>query len=154
MRLRPMTHDEFAAYRESAVRDYADQVVESGTLPEEGALEKARVDYERLLPEGLDTPGHLLWTVLDADRPVGILWLETGERSDGRSAYVYDIAVREDCRRRGYGRAIMLAAEDACRERGAVSLRLNVFGHNHAARSLYEQLGFETTSVQMRKRLA
>jgi len=83
-----------------------------------------------------------------------LVWVELSERSDGPSAFVCDVQVAEELRGRGYGRAVMLAAEEACRERGATSVRLNVFGSKHVARGLYERLGFETTSVQMRKNLA
>jgi len=34
-----------------------------------------------------------------------------------------------------------------------VSIGLNVFGDNLGAQSLYKQMGFETTSIQMRKLL-
>jgi ribosomal protein S18 acetylase RimI-like enzyme len=66
---------------------------------------------------------------------------------------VYDVEVRPEHRRAGHGRAIMLAAEDVARAEGAESIALNVFGHNHAARALYEDLGYETISLQMRKPL-
>ena len=63
------------------------------------------------------------------------------------------VAVREELRRSGYGRAIMVAAEDECRALGVVSVGLNVFGHNRGAQALYEQMGFEVTGIQMSKRL-
>jgi ribosomal protein S18 acetylase RimI-like enzyme len=47
----------------------------------------------------------------------------------------------------------MLAGEDFARTHGAESIGLNVFGQNTGARALYEDLGYETVSVQMRKRL-
>lgn len=53
----------------------------------------------------------------------------------------------------GYGRAIMLAAEDYARERSIDEVRLNVFGGNSIARSLYRSLGFLESTVQMAKRL-
>lgn len=154
VRLAPMTADEYDAYRVVAERDYADEIVRSGAMPEVEARAKASADYARLLPQGLGTPDHLLWTAWDGHAPVGLVWVELSERSDGPGAFVYDVQVAEGLRGRGYGRAVMLAAEEACRERGATSVRLNVFGGNHVARGLYERLGFETTSVQMRKNLA
>lgn len=48
----------------------------------------------------------------------------------------------------------MLLAESHVRSRGGSALALNVFGFNTAARTLYESLGYETTSLQMRKPLA
>jgi hypothetical protein len=57
-------------------------------------------------------------------------------------AFLYDIELAPATRGRGLGRATMLAAEDAARELGADRIRLNVFGHNTAARRLYESLGY------------
>jgi len=149
-----MTEGEYAAYRLEAERDYADEISASGAMPAIEAEEKARADYARLLPDGLRSPDMYLWTAFDGDEPVGLLWLNVTERPKGPpTAFVYDVRVRPGQRRRGYGRAIMLAAEDCCRERGAVSLSLNVFGGNAAARSLYEQLDFATTAVHMTKPL-
>jgi GNAT superfamily N-acetyltransferase len=148
-----MTPAQYEAYWPIAQRDYAATIAESGSMPEPEAREKAAADFAELLPEGLDTPDHLFWVAYDGDEEVGMLWLNVRERSDGRHAFGYDFSVREDRRRRGYGRAIMLAAELKCRELGVVSVGLNVFGHNLAARDLYEKMGFEPTSIQMRKLL-
>lgn len=53
----------------------------------------------------------------------------------------------------GFGRRGMQLAEDYARSHGATTLGLSVFGFNHAARGLYESLGYEVTSVKMRKAL-
>jgi ribosomal protein S18 acetylase RimI-like enzyme len=153
VRLEPMTQHEYDAFALTAEGNYAADIARSGTRPEQEAREKAAADFARLLPEGLQTPDHLLLTAYDGDQPVGSLWLHLQSTSVGPEAFIYDIEVREDLRRRGYGRALMAAAEQLWRDRGIVSVGLNVFGDNAAARSLYEQMGFEVTSVQMRKRL-
>ena len=156
VRLEPMSRDEYDAYRVTAEREYADSVRDSGALPEAEAVEKAAADYARILPDGFDTEGHLFWTAYDdsgTDGAVGMLWLHLRPTSEGLTAFGYDFAVREELRRSGYGRAIMLAAETECRALGVVSVGLNVFGHNRGAQALYEQMGFEVTGIQMAKRL-
>ena len=110
-------------------------------------------DLDRLLPQGLRTPGHLIWTAFDGTDPVGHLWLQLQPRSDGLHAFGFDFAVREDLRRRGYGRAVAAAAKRACRERGVRTVGLSVFGFNTAARGLYAQLGFGLTAQTMVKPL-
>jgi ribosomal protein S18 acetylase RimI-like enzyme len=149
-----MTEAEYADYLPDAEDEYAQEIHASGAMSEAEAREKSREDYARLLPQGLSSPGCHLWTAYDGPTPVALLWLKVSERTEGASAFVYDVQVRPELRRRGYGRAVMLAAEELCREHGVTSLGLNVFGGNHAARSLYEQLGFTTTAVQMVKPLA
>jgi ribosomal protein S18 acetylase RimI-like enzyme len=61
--------------------------------------------------------------------------------------------VHEDLRRRGYGRSVIRAAEEACRRLGVASVGLSVFGFNDGARALYEQLGFTVTAQTMVKAL-
>ena len=50
-------------------------------------------------------------------------------------------------RRRGVGRALVLAAIAAAREAGALRLTLRVLSHNTDARSLYAACGFEVEGV-------
>lgn len=67
--------------------------------------------------------------------------------------WVWDIAIDADKRGRGLGRPAMLLGEEYARARGAHTLGLSVAGFNTGARGLYESLGYETTSVKMRKKL-
>lgn len=153
VRLSPMSSDQFRSYRVVAERSYADNIAKSGMLPEREALQKAAADFDQLLPDGVDTVDHDFWTAFDADDEVGMLWLAFSEKSDGLHAFGYDFLVSSERRRRGYGRAIMAAAEQVCRERGVVEVGLSVFGFNTGAQALYEQMGFEVTILQMRKRI-
>lgn len=153
VRLEPVTLDQYHAYRMTAEDDYAEAIRESGTMGAEEARAKAVADYAELLPDGLDTVGLRLFTAYDGAEPVGMLWLALAETAAGTTAYVYDVSVHEALRRRGYGRAIMLAGEAECRALGVVSIGLNVFGPNVAARRLYEDLGFQVTSIEMKRML-
>ena len=153
VRLEPMTREQYDAYRVFAEDEYAEAIRDSGSMPEAEAREQAATDYAQLLPDGLDSEGHHFWTAYDGDEIVGMLWLKLTETSEGTTAFGYDFSVREDLRRQGYGRAVMVAAEEVCRDLGVVSIGLNVFGHNLAAQSLYEQMGFRVTSIQMTREL-
>lgn len=68
-------------------------------------------------------------------------------------AWIYDIEVMEDHRGKGYGRAILHAAEQETLKNGVNSIGLNVFGTNTVARSLYESAGYEITAQQMQKEI-
>ncbi|MFG3698371.1 GNAT family N-acetyltransferase [Micromonospora sp. NPDC047620] len=148
-----MTDRQYLRYRERAEESYAQNICDSGAMPLPEARRKAQEDYGQLLPDGLATEGHHLWTAYDGDDEVGMLWLHVEQKSDGPHAFGYDFEVRADLRRKGYGRAMIQAVEKLCRERGVVSIGLSVFGFNLPARTLYEQMGFEVTALQMRKRL-
>jgi ribosomal protein S18 acetylase RimI-like enzyme len=153
VRLEPMTREQYDAFRLTGEDEYAESIRDSGSLPEAEAREQAAADYARLLPDGMDSEGHRFWTAYDGDEAVGLLWLRLKDTSVGVTAFGFDFSVREDLRRRGYGRALLQAAEEECRRLGVVTVGLNVFGHNLAAQSLYEQMGFEVTSIQMSRRL-
>jgi predicted GNAT family acetyltransferase len=47
----------------------------------------------------------------------------------------------------------MQLAETIATDGGATSLGLNVFAHNAVARALYASMGYEESSIQMRKKL-
>jgi ribosomal protein S18 acetylase RimI-like enzyme len=79
-------------------------------------------------------------------------WL--AERHRDRSiAFVYDIEIDPAFRGSGLGRAAMLLLEDEAKRLGLAEIRLNVFGGNDVARSLYRSLGYDEFAIGMRKRL-
>jgi ribosomal protein S18 acetylase RimI-like enzyme len=147
--LRPMTSEEYDRWRGPAVGDYAQAWVDSGILTADEARQRAETQFAEMLPDGLNTPQHDFFTALDGGQDVGMLWAHFDDSGEGR-AFIYDIEVWADLRRRGYGRAIVEALVELARERGARSIGLNVFGSNPGAKALYEQLGFEVTASQMK----
>ena len=71
---------------------------------------------------------------------------------DGHRGWIYYVAVDPDCRKRGYGRIIMAAAEDWLRRAGIAKLQLLVRRENKQASAFYTSLGFEeSTSVMFAK---
>lgn len=63
-------------------------------------------------------------------------------------ADVYDIEVRAECRRQGYGRSLMQLFLDEMKSRGVVDVTLEVRVDNVAAIALYEKFGFERLSIR------
>ena len=153
VRLEPMSADRYAGWAAESTAGFADQQVAAGVMPAPEAREYAAGEFDRLLPEGLLTPGHHIWSAYDEDVEVGYLWLRLREHSDGIDAFVLDIAVAPEAQRRGYAHAILLAGEEQARLRDAAAMRLNVFGHNVAARRLYDSLGYQPESTMMTRRL-
>lgn len=58
-------------------------------------------------------------------------------------AEILTIGVRADCRRHGVGAALLAAAKNEARSRGAARLHLEVAEDNFAARKLYAHLKFD-----------
>ena len=153
--LSPMRPAIYTSYLESAVAGYAEENVASGRWPKEGALERSRADFQLLLPQGLATPGHYLYEIVagEGGPTVGFLWFAAEDRHGMRSAFVYDIQIKEEYRRRGHASRAFLALESIVAGLGLPSIGLHVFGHNHAAQALYGQLGYTVTDINMIKPL-
>jgi ribosomal protein S18 acetylase RimI-like enzyme len=60
---------------------------------------------------------------------------------------IQGLAVADEARGRGVGRALIRAAVEEARRRGARRLTLRVLGHNTPARRLYEAEGFVVEGV-------
>jgi len=74
---------------------------------------------------------------------------------DGHRGWVYHVAVAADVRRRGYGRAVMAAAEERLRALGCPKLNLQINRSNAGVVAFYESLGYAVEDrVSMGKPLA
>src|SRR5829696_9393871 len=94
--LEPMSDEEYTEFRQRSEVRYAAEIAASRaeSLPE--ARRQAAEDHERLLPEGVRTPDHYLWTAYEGAKPVGDLWLHVETKPDGRHAFGYGIEVRPE----------------------------------------------------------
>ncbi len=152
--LAPMTREEFAGYSVETVRNFAAEKAKAGQWPRGKALALAKATFEKLLPDGIDTPDHWLFNVLDDDgRRAGVLWMARQQHGAKDVAYVYDVMIHPDFRRQGHAERAFAALESKARELGLEGVVLHVFGHNTEGRALYAKLGFEPTSIHMFKPL-
>ncbi|MFZ2226882.1 MAG: GNAT family N-acetyltransferase [Candidatus Nanopelagicaceae bacterium] len=153
--LRKMTGPEFDVFRVRLIAEYAAENVSAGRWSAEEAEEKSTAQTQELLPQGVETPRVLVMIAEDSGgERIGHVWVgldRKGAASGG--AWIYDIEVAENHRGKGYGRAILHAAEQETLKNGVSSIGLNVFGKNTVARSLYESAGYEITTQQMQKSL-
>lgn len=150
--LRPLTDDERRAWLDAQLVGYIAERVRAGETPEE-ARRVADRQHASLFPGGVPAPGHLLSRVMDDGTPVGWLWIGPHSPERPHSYWIWDIVIDEEFRGGGRGRATMVLAEQSALAAGATDLGLNVYGHNLVARHLYESLGYDTVSLQMRKAL-
>lgn len=100
--------------------------------------------FERiqLLLEGGDT--SILLGGLGRARPEGlaVMRFRSAIWSDGQECYLAELYVAPQKRGRGLGRALLVAAIDEARSRGADTMDLGTSESDVAARNLYESLGF------------
>jgi ribosomal protein S18 acetylase RimI-like enzyme len=173
LHLRPITTDEMATWLVDHHRGYFESRVASGEpafIAEANAVES----MARLFPNGMPAKGHDIFVLVETDDEptdttaggaeasatnengagsavVGSLWIGPYPDEREHAMWVWSVALDEEYRGRGLGKAAMLLAEDEARRRGATEIGLNVFGFNDVAIGLYRSLGYETSSVQMRK---
>ena len=74
---------------------------------------------------------------------------------DGHRGWLYKLAVAPAHRRRGIGRRMVEAVEQALRARGCPKINLQVFSTNRDVVAFYERLGFTVEDrISMGRRLA
>lgn len=152
--LAPLSQASLAAYLREAVPAYAAEKVASGQWTEEESLRRSEQSYAELLPHGVATPDQHLYAMVDEEgQEVGMVWIGVHVQAGRRTAFVYDVAVHPDQRRKGHAERAFGALEEACRELGLGGIGLHVFGHNEGARALYRKLGYRETNVNMFKDL-
>lgn len=156
VRLVPISEPEFRAWLEKAVVEYAEDKLRSGNWSAADALQRSEREFAELLPAGRASPNQHIFSIQDQDLAanVGVLWFAVSDRGTRRSAFVYDFVIFEEFRRRGYATQALRALEEKVKELGIDTIGLHVFGHNHAARALYEKMGYVVTNVNMSKDLS
>jgi ribosomal protein S18 acetylase RimI-like enzyme len=150
--LRPFTQTEFTAWLEHAVPEYAAGKVKAGAWPADAALEMSRQEHAKLLPQGTSTPGQHLYAIVDsAGQRVGTLWFARRAKGALQVAYVFNVEVDPAHQRQGHAERAFAALNDEVRKLGLASIELQVFGHNTAARALYNKLGFAPINLVLGK---
>ncbi|WP_404451977.1 GNAT family N-acetyltransferase [Virgibacillus necropolis] len=148
--LKTMNSDEFRQYLDYAIENFANEQIKSGNWKQEGANSKAAEEHKRLLPDGPNTDNNYLFTILDGDLKVGMVWLA---KKDDNKGFIYDINIWKGNQGKGYGKQAMKQVEIIAKEIGLKMIGLHVFGYNKVARGLYEQLGYVETNIKMEKSL-
>lgn len=150
--IRAMTNADFAAWLDRAIPAYAREKVASGAWAEADALELSFAEHRKLLPEGKDTKDHFFYSVVaEGERPVGMLWFAAKARGGTRIAYLYNVEIDPEHRRRGHARRALASLEREVGRLGLAGIALHVFGHNTSAQALYAKLGYVITNINMYK---
>jgi len=151
----PMTESEFQTYRARLIQEYAQEHVQAGNWHPSDALQRAEKEFHQLLPAGLATQNHYLFSIADktTGSKVGVVWFAVDHARPAPAAFIYDFMIHPEFRRRGYGFQALQALEEKASELGIHKISLHVFGHNAAARALYEKAGYAITDLHMSKQI-
>ena len=143
--------EDFESFLERGIREYAEDHLRNGNWSAEGALERARKEFESLLPDGINSKHQYIWSIIDEDyNKLGVLWVQA---KDGK-AFVYNFIIDEEFRGKGFGKRALIAMDKKLKEMDVESIALHVFGDNITAQELYKKMGYQITGIQMKKVLA
>ena len=127
--------------------------MKAGWWDQSEALERSKMAYTRLLPDGLHSEGNYLFNIIEntTSNNVGYIWVKIETHIHTKSAFIYDIGIYEGYRRKGYAKSALSCIEIVAADLGATSLGLHVFNHNLSAKSLYSSVGYRVVSHNMQK---
>lgn len=149
-----MTESEFKAYADFTIRSFASESPRFRSVPIDQAFSAVSEEFHsKIVPNGVQTPGHFLWQIIVDQVHVGHLHLGEPVRPVAKELFAWDFLIYEPYRRKGYARLAMIEAGKMLRNLGYVRVGLNVFGDNQAAIKLYESMGFHVSQVQMVREL-
>jgi ribosomal protein S18 acetylase RimI-like enzyme len=148
-----ITEDDFQAYLMASVEVYAREKTRTGDWSEAESLNLSRKTFSNLLPEGRETKDNFLFSIVDVDNgsKVGVIWAGIGASSPVNGAWVWDLIIFEEFRRRGYAADALRKLEKFLAARGVARISLHVFAHNRPALHLYEKSGFSILDMTMSK---
>jgi GNAT superfamily N-acetyltransferase len=122
----------------------ADVAAMAGLLAELFAIETEfkvdRAKQERALRMIIERPSAFAWVAEAGGQVVGMVTAQTvmSTAEGGESAWVEDVVVRNDWRKRGVGRKLIEAVGAWCEGRGITRMQLLADGTNAEAMAFYE----------------
>ncbi|AWE43181.1 GNAT family N-acetyltransferase [Actinobaculum sp. 313] len=102
---------------------------------------KNLAECERLLSDGVSTPGHEVCAICTDTRTIGGIWAEI----DGHCAFLWNLYVYRPYRGHGHSRAALVALAERLKVEGVRHINLRVVADNFAAQAIYDSVGFALT---------
>lgn len=149
-----MTKEEFKFWLTRSTSSYARDKKLANAYTNEEAAKIAKQDFDKLLPHGLDTKDAYLFTAKNEEgENLGYLWFSVKGEGRSKRAFIYDIIIEDKFRGQGHGKKLMLLLEEEAKKIHVNRIGLHVFGFNERAIKLYKSLGYDTTDLQMEKKI-
>lgn len=115
--------------------------------------DSAENGYGRFLGSVLEAPDGCIFVADDDGEIAGYVYVALEPPSwkelRGPAGFIHDVAVHEGARRGGIAKQLLAAAIDWLREHGAPRVILWTAAPNEAAQSLFRDLGFRDTMLEM-----
>ena len=153
IRLRQMRDDEYPAYLDYFIPDYAADIASNYGLSESASIAQAQREVAADLPEGVKTSGQVMLCVVDqsdaSESLLGYLWYKPD--AETRSAFIYDFHILAAHQGKGLAKQALAVLESDLKAKGFERIGLRVAADNARARHVYDVTGFRVTGVNMSK---
>ena len=151
--LEDFTKEEYEEFVVKSIENYSKDLAKSNDITNDKALEMSKKQFEAILEQGIETPGHYFKKVLNSDNTnLGHIWLGPKKGYD-KVSFIYDLFIKEEFRGQGLGSLILTYTEVFLKDEGYQKISLHVFGHNKPAIRLYEKNDYQVTNLHMEKAL-
>lgn len=148
----PMKENEYDVYVKDKIKRYALTLEENVfEIINEPPFVRAEEAIKGYLPNGFNTKNHEFYNVTENEKVIGNVWIKVVK--ENRSAFLYEIYLREEFRSKGIGKKVMTELESLLAVRKIAFFRLHVFGNNEHAINLYNNLGFQVAGINMYKEI-
>ena len=146
----PMSENQYDAYVKDKTKRYALTLEENVfEIIDEPSFVRAEKAIKGYLPNGFNTKNHEFYNVTENEKVIGNVWIKVVK--ENRSAFLYEIYLKEEFRSKGIGKKVMTELESVLAVRKIAFFRLHVFGNNEHAINLYNNLGFQVAGNNMYK---
>ena len=142
--LATMSRKDFEKYIQGSRKNFEEELVRTGDFSQEKAHERMEAQMNAILPQGYDTQGNCFFDIIapESGDKVGILWISKMNMDGNESAFIFDIAVNAEHRRKGYASKALIEAEEIARDVDVQEIWLHVFAKNKGAIALYKKMGY------------
>lgn len=152
--LKLMTAKSFEQFKQDTL-NFAEDLAKAEVISLSEAEANTKEQFDKLAPEGQQTENNYFFDVIDSksNEIIGYAWLNKAQRFHRQVLSIYDIKINRNYRGLGLGKELMALIEEEAKKLECSRIRLHVFEHNIVAKKLYQSMGFQITSLQMKKEL-
>lgn len=148
--LRPMRANEYSAYLDYFIPDYAAEISANYGLSDIEARAQATRETDEDLPQGVETADQALLCIISgADTVIGYIWYRPDLAA--RSAFISDFHILDSQQGNGYGKQALALLEAELAGSGITQIKLRVAADNKRAKHVYDVSGFRVTGINMSK---
>ena len=149
---------DFNDYMNQSENNYAKEIATAKEITIQEALEISSQEFQKTLPDGLNTLNNYFYKIISDYENVGMIWICIYTDNNQKLMFIYDLEIKKQFRQKGFAKRALELIEDKGKKYGAQVAGLHVFYHNEIAFNLYKNSGYVETksgkkSTEMEKKI-